>query len=112
MADRIGAPTPNLTERDGFTPRQNYQSGAVKLAKHRYKSLPNNRFLDKIRIIAQNRAPEIVVLLQAGAANATGLNSDLCLASHLVLGHIIRGTQILAISVCRKALRSPESTKK
>ncbi|KHE80404.1 hypothetical protein GE21DRAFT_1218426, partial [Neurospora crassa] len=38
------------------------------------------------------KPPEIVILLQTGAANATGLNSDLGLASHLVLGHINRAS--------------------
>ncbi|KAK3492028.1 uncharacterized protein B0T23DRAFT_404174 [Neurospora hispaniola] len=71
MADRIGAPTPNfmLTERD---------------------SLPNNRPLGKLCSEWKHctKPPEIVILLQAGAANVTGLNSDLGLASHLVLGHM------------------------
>ncbi|EGO54913.1 hypothetical protein NEUTE1DRAFT_141182 [Neurospora tetrasperma FGSC 2508] len=71
MADRIGAPTPNfmLTERD---------------------SLPNNRPLGKLCSEWKHctKPSEIVILLQAGAANVTGLNSDLGLASHLVLGHM------------------------
>ncbi|KAL0467440.1 hypothetical protein QR685DRAFT_448907, partial [Neurospora intermedia] len=46
------------------------------------------------------KPPEIVVLLQAMATNATGLKSDLGLASHLVLGHMF--AQMLAISVGHK----------
>ncbi|EGZ67595.1 hypothetical protein NEUTE2DRAFT_75140 [Neurospora tetrasperma FGSC 2509] len=67
----------------------------MKLAKHRHKSLPNNRPLGKLCSEWKHctKPSEIVILLQAGAANVTGLNSDLGLASHLVLGHMPKASR-------------------
>lgn len=73
----------------------------MKLAKHRYQLLPNNRPLGKLCSEWKHctKPPEIVILLQSGAANVTGFNSDLGLASHLVLGHMPKGTQVGGISL-------------